>query len=269
MGSEITSLISRINALQPNQTRTFQGNRLAINTPAPAATASVRDASDIASERAIHTVSSAALSLTNRETLTESQFNTVTSLIKLANEIKNETSADRAATLSSEAQAQVTATNSAYTDAAERDPSLAEATTFYAPINRQIDGGNSGHNFTTTLAAVSSLADVGVSSTLALDASSIDDTITSLESAQGTLQHRLDLYASSRATLTQVVQTQRSIAAQSDGSISDIADAQALAESFQKRLQSSTDGVFAHRIRDLNAPVLSAADIITPRRSEK
>lgn len=262
MGSEISNIFARDRVPLATGGRGFQTAQLAINVPVPNSQPEQLSAGESAARRADQTVSNAALSLTERETLTENQLTNITSLLSLATAYKNETSADRKTDLTTEAQSLVTQTNTAYSDASSRDPNIAEDATFFTPVNQTTKEGTAGHNFSTTLPKVPSLADVGVSATVSFADSTIDDTITQLEGAQTTLRNTLSAYSSSRTAITQTVQEQKSLAAQSDQKLTTIADAQQLAASFQARLRSATDVTVAHRVQDLNAPELLADKLI-------
>jgi len=175
---------------------------LSINSAASdSASLSGLNPADRARRNATLQLSDLTSSLNTKEDLTYAQSQTVDALLSSALEIKRETNPVRQASLASDASALITSTNSQISSAVSQDSTLSQDTVLQISVDSSTPVGTSSGDFVIGVDKISSLTDLGVSSSLSFDSSDIDATISTLEAAQSSLLSKLAGYSSSRSAI--------------------------------------------------------------------
>ncbi len=155
-------------------------------------------------ERASNTLLSASLSVTRKQNAAENLMATADTLLKKAQEIKNEPSFLRQAELQTEAEDLVGETSANYAAAAQNEPSIAEDETVSTVMKTGADINDPQKTHTTAISAVPSPAALGITS-LSFEKSAIDGTIASLSNIRASLAVSRAAYASAETDIAGAV----------------------------------------------------------------
>lgn len=187
-------------------------------------------------------LSQLASSINTKQDLTEEQSQTVDSLLATAREIKRETNPLRRNSLATDASGLISSTTSQVSSAIQSDPTLAQTSSVQITVDSEIPVGDSSRQFNLTVSKVSTLSELGVSSSLSFSSSNIDTTISTLEAAQGSLSAKLAGFNSDRTAISQEVSS-RGESAGLTSSSGESADA--IASRLAKNITSSVDSLLA------------------------
>ena len=247
MGINITtiqnSILSSSVDSKKNSNGTFSA-RLAISD-SDAATNSTNSlsAAQRATRSATLQLSSGATSINTRESFTHKQQVTVEALLAKAREIKREADPVRRDSLASDAASLISSAQAEETNAIQSDSSLDDDQRVQVTLDSSVPVGNSSRSLSTSINAVSTLSQIGVTSSLSFSSSNIDSTISTLEAAQQTLLSKQSSYESSRSDISSEIST-RGVSAQLRADL-DGSGIESLAASLSKKIADSAESLLA------------------------
>jgi len=248
VGINITSIQNSILSTSVDSKKSSNGTfsaRLAI-ADSDAATNSTKttDAAQRATRSATLQLSAGVTSINTRESFTQKQQVTVEALLAKAREIKSEVDPVRSSSLASDAASLISSAETEETNSLRSDSTLDDDQTIQVTLDSSIAVGNSARSFSTSIDAVSSLSDIGVTSSLSFSSSNIDSTISTLEAAQQTLLNKQSAYESSRSDISSEIST-RGVSAQLRADLAG-SGIEKLAGELSKKISASAESLLAN-----------------------